>query len=593
MKTLKNLNWYRIFMASMMIATLAIAIWVGVSAVQKSMKMRLSYNITPAVLVKIESNASGSWKTLFNNYGQTEIAIGFKLENGNTLTYDESVGGLGVTSGQFRITNYNTENLLTTIAVDGGSSANYVTSGSGSTTTTTAIANLQTVSFDFQKLAQITVNNNNSTISSTSNNIITYDSKYYAKFGEQISFTFAGATHYQTPTSVTVNSNQQTLSNGILTLTLSADCTINVNSGGAVPYTITYNLNGGSVAGQNPTSYTIETATFTLTNPTLDGYTFAGWTGTGLSSATTSVTIAKGSTGDRNYTANWGYKITYNLGGGTATNPTTYTVETASFTLNNPTRTGYTFKGWTGTDLSSTTTSVTIAKGSTGDRSYTAQWTAITYTIVYHANGGSGTTASSTHTYGTAKTLTINGFSNGLLWFSGWSTSPSATSATYTNAQSVTNLASTQGATVNLYAIWTNENKITFNLTLVYYQSVGVSGVIDGSQSGPREMILTSTSSYSSSNDTVTFTFTTTFSWHSIGAAAGYSRVYDNPQWSSFVGVSQGSLEYDCTIIQKSSMSLTHTQTVTITITLNKVANVTSSLLCCTLDLSVDPNPEE
>ncbi|WP_139651365.1 leucine-rich repeat protein [Raoultibacter phocaeensis] len=72
-----------------------------------------------------------------------------------------------------------------------------------------------------------------------------------------------------------------------------------------VPYGITYNLNGGSVAG-NPASYTVETAAFTLKNPTRAGYTFAGWSGTGLNgTANQTVTVAQGSTGARSYTANW------------------------------------------------------------------------------------------------------------------------------------------------------------------------------------------------------------------------------------------------------------------------------------------------
>ena len=55
----------------------------------------------------------------------------------------------------------------------------------------------------------------------------------------------------------------------------------------------------------NPSSYTIETDTFTLNNPTRFGFNFIGWTGTGLSSASTSVSVSKGSKGDRTYTANW------------------------------------------------------------------------------------------------------------------------------------------------------------------------------------------------------------------------------------------------------------------------------------------------
>lgn len=90
-------------------------------------------------------------------------------------------------------------------------------------------------------------------------------------------------------------------------------------------YTISYNLNGGSVSG-NSTSYTYNTPTFTLNNPTKSGYIFKGWTGTGLSSATQTVTIKKGSTGNRSYTANWQEKskctITFNANGGKFNNHT-------------------------------------------------------------------------------------------------------------------------------------------------------------------------------------------------------------------------------------------------------------------------------
>ena len=73
----------------------------------------------------------------------------------------------------------------------------------------------------------------------------------------------------------------------------------------AINYTINYELNGGSVASANPTSYTVESGAITLNNPTKDGYIFSGWTGTGLGSATINVTIPAGSTGDRSYTATW------------------------------------------------------------------------------------------------------------------------------------------------------------------------------------------------------------------------------------------------------------------------------------------------
>lgn len=69
-------------------------------------------------------------------------------------------------------------------------------------------------------------------------------------------------------------------------------------------YEIGYDLAGGSVSG-NPTNYTSSTATFTLNNPTRSGYNFAGWTGTGLPSATSTVVVDFGSTGNRTYTATW------------------------------------------------------------------------------------------------------------------------------------------------------------------------------------------------------------------------------------------------------------------------------------------------
>ena len=81
-----------------------------------------------------------------------------------------------------------------------------------------------------------------------------------------------------------------------------------------VTYTISYDLAGGSVSTANPTSYNIETNTFTLNNPTREGYTFTGWTGSNGNTPQTSVTIAKGTIGNKTYTANWQinqYTVTY------------------------------------------------------------------------------------------------------------------------------------------------------------------------------------------------------------------------------------------------------------------------------------------
>ena len=86
------------------------------------------------------------------------------------------------------------------------------------------------------------------------------------------------------------------------------------------------------------------------------------------------------------------YNISYDLGGGTATNPTNYTVKSDAITLNNPVKTGYTFTGWSGTGLTGENNmTVTIAKGRTGDRAYTAHYTEKnSFTVAFDTNGGSG-----------------------------------------------------------------------------------------------------------------------------------------------------------------------------------------------------------
>lgn len=148
-----------------------------------------------------------------------------------------------------------------------------------------------------------------------------------------------------------------------------------------IEYKITYNLSGGAVPGgvANPKVYTGLTDTFTLVNPQREGYEFTGWTGTGYEEPSTEVTITQGTTGDMEFTANWkmvDYHIEYKLNGGSFSAgqsiPTGYNVETATFTLEEPSFDGYTFTGWLGTDLDEPTKTVTVTKGSTGDRVYYA-----------------------------------------------------------------------------------------------------------------------------------------------------------------------------------------------------------------------------
>ena len=87
-------------------------------------------------------------------------------------------------------------------------------------------------------------------------------------------------------------------------------------------FTITYNLQGGSVDGANPDHYSNKSQDITLINPTKEHYVFAGWTGTDLDGPTMTVTIPSESSGNRSYTAIWVPSIEgYWTGEGSQENP--------------------------------------------------------------------------------------------------------------------------------------------------------------------------------------------------------------------------------------------------------------------------------
>ena len=280
-------------------------------------------------------------------------------------------------------------------------------------------------------------------------------------------------------------------------------------------YTITYDLDGGTVATANPTTYTSNTDTITLNNPTKAGYNFVGWSsknlfdkteydqlsefpgngtykysaillkpnttykisvkryhgfdgkgngyllfslnkiinsnwsaiahnlyniysytnylyttdGTGLlyigyygmqqnnldtvwsntdvqleegntatdyqdyMTPTTSAKIYRGSTGNKKFIANWeeangNHTITYNLDGGTVSNanPTSYNVNTPTFTLNNPTKEGKLFLGWTEGTSNTLLQTVTIPQGTVGNKTYIAHFVNEKSTVTYNYN---------------------------------------------------------------------------------------------------------------------------------------------------------------------------------------------------------------
>lgn len=154
------------------------------------------------------------------------------------------------------------------------------------------------------------------------------------------------------------------------------------------------------------------------------------------------------------------YTVTLNKQSGTGgPSSVTATYAAAMPTITPPTRTGYTFNGYF--DATSGGTKYYNADGSsaknwdkTSNTTLYAQWTANKYTVKFNANGGKGSMSDQSHTYGVSKTLTPNAFTRTGYTFEGWNTNADGTGTSYTDKQSISNLSSTDGATVNLYAVW-------------------------------------------------------------------------------------------------------------------------------------------
>lgn len=146
------------------------------------------------------------------------------------------------------------------------------------------------------------------------------------------------------------------------------------------------------------------------------------------------------------------YTITFNANGGTGAPSSQSKWKNITLTLSStkPTRTGYTFLGWS---TSSTATTATYSAGG----SYTANaaatlyavWKANTYSVSYNANGGSGAPSSQTKTYGVALTLSSVKPTRTNYTFKGWATSASSTTVKYTAGGSYT-----ANSAVTLYAVW-------------------------------------------------------------------------------------------------------------------------------------------
>ena len=237
-----------------------------------------------------------------------------------------------------------------------------------------------------------------------------------------------------------------------------------------ITYTVVYNANGGTGTMDNTTHTYGEYSTLRKNTFTKEGYKFVGWADNtdGIKDYDDEHELTYYATEEDGVTvtlyAIWEgieYTVEYDgngaTGGSTAISTHRYG-EAQNLTTNGYTKTGYTFIGWATSASGSveysngqSVSNLTTTKG--GRVMLYAVWQVNTYTVAYNANGGTGTMDNTTHTYGVASNLRANAFTRSGYTFEGWSESESG-SVKYSNGQSVTDLTTTNGGIVNLYAKW-------------------------------------------------------------------------------------------------------------------------------------------
>jgi uncharacterized repeat protein (TIGR02543 family) len=214
------------------------------------------------------------------------------------------------------------------------------------------------------------------------------------------------------------------------------------------PYTVTYNINGGTSGAISNGSYNLGTP-LTLPTPTRSNYTFAGWYDTTTAGSLIGVAGASYSPA-ANITiyARWtgiAYTITYYSNGatsGTVPAPGSFTAGGSATTIasNSGTleRTGYTFSNW---DTSTAGTGTTFTAGASystnANLNLYAKWAPVARTVTYSLNSGSGTTPTQLTNKYIGETFTVSSaaaFNRAGFAFTGWSdgTNSYSAGATYT-----------------------------------------------------------------------------------------------------------------------------------------------------------------
>ena len=353
------------------------------------------------------ANADGTG-TSYTNSQSVTLTAGLTLHakwtaNSNTVTFKPNYSGGPADTTQLITTDVATNLTSNPFTRTGYTFSGWTTNANGSGTSYTNTQSV-TLTSGLTLHAKWTANSNNVIFTSNftggpanTTQLITTDvatdltSNPFTRTG----YTFAGWTTNAdgTGTSYT-NSQSVTLTAG---LTLHAKWTAN-------PNTVTFKSNYSGGSADTTQSITSDVATNLTSNPfTRTGYTFAGWTtnadGTGTSYTNSqSVTLTAGLTLHAKWTAG-NNVVTYDSRGGTTVaNGAFATGESIASAPTAPTRTGYTFDGWS-TSTTGAAISFPYFPGATTGITLYARWIEVTYSITYNVNGATGSSERTTDTY--------------------------------------------------------------------------------------------------------------------------------------------------------------------------------------------------
>ena len=180
----------------------------------------------------------------------------------------------------------------------------------------------------------------------------------------------------------------------------------------APTYTVTLHANGGTINNGNVTEYTYGVGATLPTDVTRTGYTFKGWYYNENLTGSPVTAIGDTETGNKEYWAKWEinqYTISFDTNGGSEIAPITQDYGTKITAPADPTRKGYTFKGW----------DKEIPKTMPAENmTVKAQWEINQYAITFDTNGGSEI-APITQDYGTKITTPADPTRKGYT-FKGW-----------------------------------------------------------------------------------------------------------------------------------------------------------------------------